>query len=272
MEIQFWGVRGSFPVSGKDRDKFGGHTPCASIKAADGSLLIIDAGTGIKDLGDAILKEDILERRELHLLLTHFHLDHITGLPYFAPLYSSRTVLSIYADEDPERTEKYLAGLMGERYYPQVLSETESVKIFQKVEKNSFHIGKIRISWCPLRHPQGSVAYKLEEEGKSLVFATDTEQPDKGSDETLVAFARGADFLVYDATFTPEEYSDRRRGWGHSTWLEGTKIAGEAGIGTLCLSHFNPDYPDKLLDEMVSRARRKFRSTVGAREGLKIVL
>jgi phosphoribosyl 1,2-cyclic phosphodiesterase len=106
MELQFWGVRGSFPVSGKDRDKYGGHTPCASIRTADGSLLIIDAGTGIKDLGDAILKEDDRQLRELHLLLTHFHLDHITGLPFFAPLYSSRTVLSICADEDPDRTER----------------------------------------------------------------------------------------------------------------------------------------------------------------------
>jgi phosphoribosyl 1,2-cyclic phosphodiesterase len=271
MELQFWGVRGSFPVSGKDRDKYGGHTPCASIKAADGSVIIVDAGTGIKDLGDAILKEEDRKYRQLHLLLTHFHLDHITGLPFFAPLYSSRTVLNICADEEPGRTEKYLAGLMGGRYYPWELSKTPSAKNFERIPKAGYQIGTVKISWCPLRHPQGSVAYKFDEKGKSLIFATDTEHPVKGLDETLVVFAQGTDFLVYDATFTPEEYSGRR-GWGHSTWLEGTKIAEAADIGTLCLSHLNPDYPDKLIDEIVARARRVFRSTIAARQGLQIVL
>lgn len=269
MELRFWGVRGSFPVSGKDKIKYGGHTPCASVLSSGGQLIIVDAGTGLKDLGDEIMKAKAEKPIELHLLLTHFHLDHIMGLPFFGPLYSLRTTITFYADEEPEKTEEYLAGLMGGRYYPQDLSETESVKIFKKIEKGSFSIGEVEISRCPLRHPQGSNAYRLEEERRSIVFATDTEHPDQGRDERLVSFARGADFLIYDATFTPQEYASSRRGWGHSTWLEGTEVAKAAGVGTLCLSHFNPDYPDDVLDEMTRFAQRAFPSTLAAQEGLK---
>ncbi len=269
MELRFWGVRGSFPVSGKDKVKYGGHTPCASVVTAEGRMIIIDAGTGIKRLGEAIMTSGAPEPRELHLLLTHFHLDHIMGLPFFLPLYSPDVTIVFYADEEPEMTEEYLAGLMGRRYYPQELSETQAIKIFKKIEAGNLRIGNVEVSRCPLRHPQGSVAYRLEEEGKSIVFATDTEQPDTGHDERLISLARGADFLVYDATFTPQDYAAGRRGWGHSTWHEGTEIADAAGVGTLCLSHFNPDYADDVLDHMTALAQSVFPSTLAAREGLK---
>ena len=115
MELTFWGVRGTFPVSGKDTNKYGGHTPCASVMSSDGEMIIIDAGTGIKKLGDKIISEKRNEPLHIHLLLTHFHLDHILGFPFFAPLYSSQVGITIYAPESLERTEKYLSGLMARR-------------------------------------------------------------------------------------------------------------------------------------------------------------
>ena len=269
MELKFWGVRGSFPVSEKDKTGYGGHTLCAGIWSSDGRLIIVDAGTGIRDLGKEIMKSEAGNPVELHLLLTHFHLDHIMGLPFFKPLRSPRVTITFYADEEPELIERYLDGLMDGRYFPYGLSETEAVKIFKKIEGDSFSIGKVGISQCPLHHPQGSVAYRLEEEGKSIVFATDTEHPTQGHDQRLISFSRGADFLIYDAMFTPQEYAAGRQGWGHSTWLDGTEVAKAAGVGTLCLSHFNPDHSDDALDEMAALAQHAFPSTLAAREGLK---
>jgi len=272
MELEFLGVRGSLPVSGDDRNKYGGHTLCACLKTSDGECIIIDAGTGIWKFGDIFANQGEEKPQNIHLLLTHFHLDHITGLPFFAPLYSPKTILNFYAAYSPEETEEYLNGLMAGRYFPLEFKETPSKKIFKKIPENNFPIGGTHIFHCPLNHPQGSVSYKIQEKGKTIVFATDTEHPKKGTNQKLVSFAREADILVYDAMFTPEEYESGRQGWGHSTWLEGTKTAEEAKVRTLYLSHFNPDHSDKKIDTIISLARERFPQTFGAMEGHKKIL
>lgn len=269
MELTFWGVRGSTPVSGRDKLKYGGSTSSASIVSAGGEVIIIDAGTGIKALGEKLMSEAARNRLHLHLFLTHFHLDHLIGLPFFAPLYSSRAAIHFYSPASPRETEKHLNGLMMGRYFPVAFKETASAKDYHKVDKSSIHIGKLEISSCPLHHPQGSVAYKIEEAGKSIVFATDTEPPEQGLDERLASFIRSATYFIYDATFTPEDYLVRQ-GWGHSTWREGTKHGRQASVRHLILSHFNPDHPDSLVDEMVRQARTEFKRTRAARERLRI--
>jgi ribonuclease BN (tRNA processing enzyme) len=269
MELTFWGVRGTFPVSGRSVNKYGGHTSCASVVSSKGEIIVVDAGTGIKILGEKLMGEGKDEPLNIHLLFTHFHLDHVMGLPYFAPLYFSQSCLTVYAPISSKETEKYLSGLMAERYFPFEFDETSSEKIFKEVPATDFSIGEIRISHIPLNHPQGAVAYCFREGDKSIIFATDTEHPDKGIDEELVSLVEGADFFIYDATFTPEEYESGKRGWGHSTWLEGTKIAREAQVKVLCLSHFNPDHSDTQVDSILSAARKEFPDSAAAKEGLK---
>ncbi len=271
MELEFFGVRGSTPVSGKNRNKYGGHSPSVGVFTSEGECIILDAGTGIKTLGDQLEKKQ-KGPYALHLLLTHFHLDHIIGLPFFAPLYSPRATLHISAACSPEETEKNLSGIMAGRYFPLDFRDTPSKKTFKDISGSGFHLGGAVISSCPLHHPQGSVSYKIEENGKVLVYATDTEPGNKELDERLIAHVRGADLLVFDAMFTPEEYEAGRQGWGHSTWLEGTKVARVAGVRKLFFSHFNPDHSDKMIDAFVSRARKEFSSCSGAREGQRIPL
>ncbi|MEW5900477.1 MAG: MBL fold metallo-hydrolase [Acidobacteriota bacterium] len=267
MELEFWGVRGTVPVSGKDRLKYGGHTPCAVLKSSSGDAVIVDAGTGIKKLGEKWMAEAPRGKLRLHLFLTHFHLDHIIGLPFFAPLYSSRVLLTFYSPVSPVEAERYLGGLMRGRYFPVDFRQTVADKKWRKLEEGRASVGSFEISHCPLLHPQGSVAYRVEEGGRSVVFATDTEPPDQGLDERLASFIREADYFIYDALFTPEEYV-KRQGWGHSTWQEGVKLARRAGVKNLILSHFNPDHEDGRIDEMVELARREFPRAAAAREGL----
>lgn len=266
LNLEFWGVRGTCPVSGENKRRYGGHTPCSFLEPSDGSILIIDAGTGIRQLGEKLRKKTSGKQAELHLLLTHFHLDHIMGLPFFMPLYSPEVTLNVYADCPPRKTEEYLSGLMGGHYFPISFQETQSNKIFKQVRGEGLEVGQIHISFSPLHHPQGSVAYRIQSDRATIVFATDTEHPKEGIDKRLADFSAGADVFVYDAMFTPEEYESGKRGWGHSTWLEGTKLAKQAGIEKLFLSHFNPDHDDNQIDEIIALAREQFEQTFAARE------
>jgi phosphoribosyl 1,2-cyclic phosphodiesterase len=264
--LAFWGVRGTCPVSGENFNKYGGHTPCSCLTAPEGDILIIDAGTGIKRLGVWLMNQKKTRPSILHIFLTHFHLDHIMGIPFFGPLYSPDVHLIFYSDLIPEETENYLNGYMGGRYFPVSFKQTQSKKEFQRVPKGGLEVGGALISSCPLNHPQGSIAYKIQNGKDTFVLATDTEHPLHGIDRKLADFAAGSDMLVYDATFTPAEYQEGRIGWGHSTWLEGTKLAKKAGVKELCLSHLNPDHQDSQIDDMVSLACEEFLSTCAALE------
>lgn len=266
MEMMFWGVRGSVPVSGKNVVKYGGHTLCTSFRASDGGWLIVDAGTGIRRLGEMLLAESGEAKLKIDLLLTHFHLDHIIGLPFFAPLYSPRASITFHSPAPEKETERYLSELQAGRFFPIAFRETDSRRRFRKLEEAGTTVGRLNVSFCPLIHPQGSVAYRIEERGRSVVLATDTEPPEGGFDERLAGFTRRADYFVYDAMFTPKEYLTRQ-GWGHSTWLEGAKLARKAGVKNLVLSHFNPDHEDRRVSELVRQARKEFPRTTAAREG-----
>ncbi len=288
MQLQLWGVRGTIPSPGEDKIRYGGHTMCSSIRLADGTCLVVDAGTGIKDLGDALMKEAAAAGAppRVVLLLTHFHLDHIMGFPFFAPLYAPGASVTVYSPASPAEAESCLGGLMGGWYYPLEMTETAAEKKFFRFG-DGLKVGGVRVTSCPLRHPGGSVAYRLNVEepaggargpmrrasgtaAGSLVFATDTEPPDEGLDERLAGFARGAGLMIYDAMYTPEEYAAGKKGWGHSTWLEAVRTAKAAGAGRLLLSHLNPDHDDAAVDQIASRAAAALPGTAAARQGTTI--
>jgi phosphoribosyl 1,2-cyclic phosphodiesterase len=240
------------------------------VTSRQGEILIIDAGTGIHALGNRLVARRTGAPLRLSLLLTHFHLDHVQGLPFFAPLYSPRNEVVFYAATEPEETRRRLGRLMGSPFFPVSFEQTPAKKIFKKIGSGPFQDKGIRISACPLNHPQGSIAYRLEEKSASIVFATDTEHPPVGVDGWLAEFARRASCLVYDAMFTPEEYAFGKKGWGHSTWREGMETARAAGVRKLILSHFNPEHSDERLHLTERLVRRAFPASACAREGMRV--
>ncbi len=263
--LEFWGVVGSSPVScSKDR-KYGSHTICESLETDSEAAFIIDAGTGIIRLGNLLSSRSEIPVQKIHLLFTHFHLDHVIGLPFFKPLYSPDVHITFYSPWSPQETQKELQYLMAGRHYPIDFENTLSQKDFRSLDQGTTRINDVAVSWCSLTHPQASAAYRLEYQGRIYVLATDTEHPAEGLDQPLLEFCRGADVLVYDAMYTPEEYPERI-GWGHSTWLHGTQLAEEAGVIELYLSHLNPDYSGDQLDEILRLARKKFPATHMAQE------
>jgi ribonuclease BN (tRNA processing enzyme) len=273
MRLEFYGVRGTFPGQGKSGTKFGVNTPCARITTRSGETIIVDAGTGLRPLG-----EDLTAGRKtkaplkVSLLLTHFHLDHIFGLPFYGPLYMSGTAIDVYSWREPEDTREILGRLSAAPLFPVPIETTPSKMAFFQIGEDGTIIGGARVSFCPLTHPQGCVAFRIEEDGRSIVFATDTEHPAEGLDERLAAFARGASVFIYDAMYLPQEYAAGRQGWGHSTWEQGVRLARAAGVSRLVLSHFNPDHDDHTIRRMRRAAARMFSETDAAAEGMRIKL
>ena len=272
MEYIFLGVRGSTPASGRNFNKYGGHTSCSLVNLAEREKIVVDTGTGIIGWGQDLMKNKGGRSLRLSILFTHFHLDHLMGLLFFNPLYSPSTQITFYSSLSPKGLEKCLSNLMGGRFFPVKFMDTPSKKIFRKIPPGRFRIGGVQISHCPLNHPQGALAFKFQDKHKSVVLATDTEHPKDGIDVELAAFSFGADYLIYDAMLTSSEYKAGKQGWGHSTWEEGIKVAESAQVGHLVLSHFNPIHTDSKIDQILSQSKKKLPKTLAAKEGQKIIL
>jgi ribonuclease BN (tRNA processing enzyme) len=268
MRIEFFGIRGTCPIAPRRGTIYGGHTPSALVRTSSGANIIVDAGTGLLPLEKALSGGTGKTSRRLHMLLTHFHFDHVSGLPFFRALYRKDADLRFYSDGTPASLRCRLGAFMTGPYFPVEFEASSSRKEYRRVGSRPVEIGGALVSTCPLNHPQGCAAYRIEENGRSVVFATDTEHYAEGVDSRLAAFALGTDVLIYDATFTPADYVAGKKGWGHSTWAAGVELARAAGAGKLVLSHLNPDYPDMKIARLETAARRAFPRSVFAREGL----
>ncbi len=268
MRLRFWGVRGSLPTPRPGQLGFGGNTACVEVRLPDDEVIVLDAGTGIRELGHRLLTESNGTTTPIRIFLTHFHWDHIQGIPFFDPLYRPESRLSFYGPSD--RLEEVLSGQMRRPYFPFGLRETPSVKEFLPVEK-VMELGDLIVRTFPLNHPQGATGYRFERASKVLVYATDLEHGDRKLDEVLREYSQDADILIYDAQYTPEEYT-RHKGWGHSTWREATRLARECRVKRLLLFHHDPLHDDEAMSGIVGEARTYMAAVDAAREGLVIEL
>ena len=272
LEVRFWGVRGSIPSPGSDTAIVGGNTSCVEVSGG-GTRLVLDAGSGIRGLGDRLVADGA--HRSVHVLLSHVHWDHVMGLPFFGPLYMPGVDLTISAGPSGTPLRDVLKRQMSAPMFPVDFDRVGArVRTCELPEQGSIDIGALRVTIAKLNHPDPVLAFRVSYGGRSVVYATDTEHREGEVDQTLVRLSRGADVLIYDAQYTPEEYAGEagpsRKGWGHSTFAAGADVARAAGVKTLALFHHDPKRTDESASEIVKRSRVLFPDTVAAREGLAL--
>jgi len=266
--LTFRGVRGSVPVSGPQTNRYGGHTLCADIPAGPNSLVVIDGGTGITQLNT-----NSSHFTDYHVLLTHYHWDHIQGLLFFRPLFDEANSFTFYGHEwEGKNIREAVEGALRPPWFPVSIGDTAARKEYRTIASATMRIGQLRITAAPLHHPQGVTAYRIDGPKRSVVIATDCERGDPNADAALTRLAAGAEILVHDAQYAPEEYDDHYVGWGHSTWAQATEAANASGVDELILVSHDPARSDEEIDSLVASARNSFANTSAAYEGLEIVL
>jgi phosphoribosyl 1,2-cyclic phosphodiesterase len=296
--IKFWGVRGSIPVPGSDTLRYGGNTTCVEFRA-DGEIVVLDAGTGIRGLGAALEEEFGSRPINLTLLITHMHWDHIQGFPFFVPSYSDKNSIRVMGYDGSEAgLRDILVGQMATPFFPVELEALPSRIEIEKLQKYEFNIGKIKVRAKLMNHPGVCVGYRLDTSEGSIAFLPDNEPYDgfkihsmksaslapeemearaKAARTELVEFLQGCDVLILDTQYTDEEYKSHV-GWGHG-WLSATvKLALDAGVKKLVLFHHDPTHDDNEMDAMAEEGRKlvaasgkKLEMEV-AREGLETTL
>lgn len=252
LKVRFWGVRGSISCSGPEYVRYGGNTSCLEVMAA-GRRLIFDAGTGIRTLGLELARQAPLD---IDIYFTHTHLDHLSGLTFFSPLFDQRNSVRLWAGHltAPYTLKKVVSNLMQAPIYPVTLDVFQSRVEFKEFTMgDQLSCGSITMKTAPLNHPNGATGYRIEHGGKSICYITDTEHRGEQRDPTIVELCRGADIMIYDSSYTDEEYP-RYRGWGHSTWQEGVRVADAAQVGTLAIFHHDPSHDDAFMDGVAREA------------------
>ncbi|OGU31830.1 MAG: hypothetical protein A2X67_04480 [Ignavibacteria bacterium GWA2_55_11] len=281
MKLTFWGVRGSIPTPGKQTVRYGGNTPSLELRLDDDKLIIFDAGTGIRSLGDFLISKG--ESIKAHLLITHPHWDHIQGFPFFKPAFISGNELTIVGTERPEKSlSEIIAEQMNRIYFPVQLHDLKAkIKFIPIREEGTLKIHESTVQYIYVNHPGFTVAFRVEYNGKTLVYISDNEPFDREAAKSLTNFevavkerflvengdpnqrvfdfCKDADVLIHDATYTPEEYIDRV-GWGHSHYLFALKVAAEANVRRLYLFHHDQNHSDEKVDDILMKCKKEVKS------------
>jgi len=270
ISVRFWGVRGSIPCPGPETVRYGGNTSCVEVRCGE-HLLVFDAGSGLRALGNAL---DLEHRSvDLDLFLSHAHVDHLLGLPFFLPALTDGSRLRLWAGSLAAAggVERTVRKLMSEPLFPIGLEASQGEVVFTDFEPGAVLRPRegVTVRTAALNHPGGATGYRIEHSGEAIAYITDTEMIDGAVDPALLMLARDAALVVIDATYTGEELP-QHVGWGHSSWQQAVRLAEEAGVGRLCLFHHEPDHDDAQMDRIAEAAERARPGTVVAREGQTI--
>ncbi len=298
MRIKFWGVRGSIATPGESTVRYGGNTACTELHLDDESLIILDAGTGIRNLGNELVKNG--KKVRAHILITHPHWDHIQGFPFFKPAFAAGNELTIVGPEAKGvKLDKLIAEQMNKVYFPVNLSELEAKINFIPMKEDTIEVHGAKVRSFFVNHPGFTIGYRIDHNGKSLAYVSDNEpfseeashlftngeaevlklfRNFKGDpNDRILEFIDGVDALIHDTTYTPEQYSDHI-GWGHSHYLHTLSLASKAHVKNLFLFHYDPSLADKDVDDMMTRSAREMKrlkysfNLCAAREGLEFKL
>lgn len=289
MRLHFWGTRGSIPSPGAATVRYGGNTPCTELRTAAGHLVILDAGTGIRELGRSLIQRADGRAIEGDIFLTHAHWDHIQGLPFFAPIFQRGNHFTIWGSASLETSiDRVVRDQMSPVVFPVTFDALDAVIDFRELRPGAQHANGVHVSAFEVRHPGGALGYRFADPAapdRALVYVSDNEigdaskypqSPARWRDD-FVAWMRGARVLVHDATYTEDEY-DQHRGWGHSTDADAVDLAIDAGVETLVLFHHKPERHDDDVDALVATARARAAArgaplhVLAAAEGLTLTV
>jgi phosphoribosyl 1,2-cyclic phosphodiesterase len=254
MKVRVWGARGSIPVSGMEYLKYGGDTTCLEIRTKDDEIVIVDAGSGIRRLGNSLLSE---RRYKYNLIFTHAHWDHLMGFPFFKPVYFSETQIDLFGCPFAQNSiREFLKESMSPPHFPVKLSDLKATLAYHGTCTREFNIGSLHVIPILLSHPNQGIGYKFIEDGKVFVFLTDNElsykHPGGLEFEDYTNFSLDADLLIHDSEFTETEYS-RTKGWGHSQFQDALQLALDARVKRFGMFHHNQERDDAAIDEIVHR-------------------
>lgn len=295
MRIRFWGVRGSIATPGASTVQYGGNTSCTELYLDDESLIILDAGTGIKNLGDKLVRSG--KKVRAYILITHPHWDHIQGFPFFGPAFMEGNELTIVGPEAKGiKLSELIAEQMNKVYFPVKLSELRSKISFVPVKEDTIKVYNAKVQSFFVNHPGYTVGYRVTFNNKVLVYISDNEpfsretsryftnnesevlrlfeNYDGDPNHRTIDFIKGADVLIHDSTYTPEQYNEHL-GWGHSHYLFALRVAAESGVKNLFLFHYDPSLDDRTVDEIVGKCAGEIRKRgysfqlSAAKEGLE---
>ncbi len=273
MKVKFYGTRGSIPVSGSEYLEFGGNTSCIKVTIKDDSRIgILDAGTGIRVLGNEIASQNF-HQSEILIGFTHFHWDHIQGLPFFAPAFNPEQRLIIMALGKGRKIrdlKDVFAAQMRKKYFPLRIDNMGAKFEFVQPDKTGHEVRGTRVTAIRHKHPGGAYSYRFERNNKVFVYCTDIEHGNKIKTK-IVDFCRGADLLIHDAQYTKEEL-ETRKGWGHSSYDQAIEVAEIAEVKELVMTHHDPDHDDHFLAEREKECQTRFSNSFLAREGMEVDL
>jgi ribonuclease BN (tRNA processing enzyme) len=289
--VRFWGVRGSIPTPGPRTRRYGGNTSCVELRHQEASretLLVCDAGTGLRELGVHLTRKHGDAPLTVHLFLSHPHWDHIQGFPFFGPAYRPNVTIFVYCPEDDDRNYRLLSGQMQDAYFPVAFNALGAKVVLRRFEKGRVVIDGVTVRHFPQRHPGGSLGFRFEAQGQAVVYATDAEldallPPGPVGDQArtlpapVVEAAAGARLLIGDAQYFDDEYA-QRVGWGHPRATTLVDFAVQAGVRQLGLYHHDPMHSDREVDLKVMRCVERAAALgseleiFAAREGVELEL
>ncbi len=269
LKVKFWGVRGSIATPSPRHIGFGGNTSCIEVDVGD-HRVVLDAGTGIRNLGNKLLQENA---RHYHILLSHTHWDHMNGFPFFAPAYLANCEVKIMGGHliDQGGIHKVVSGQMAQPMFPVPLDAMRSTMTFEDFRAgDDFKLyDEIQVRTTLLNHPNGATGYRIENGGKAVCYITDTEHIPGKPDQNILGLIEGADLVIYDSTYTDQEFLGKV-GWGHSTWQEGIRLCKAANVKSLAIFHHDPDHEDDFMEEIEVEARAVWEGAFVARENMEI--